>query len=1020
MVFLCFLFLSFPNKATTDQLISSPLDPEAALQTFQVDPGLQIQLVVAEPLVVAPCALTWDTKRRLYVAENRGYPTGSADGRALGVIALLEDVSGNGQMDARTVFADNLTFPNGLLAWDGGIIVTCAPDILFLKDTDDDGKADIRRVLLTGFDTRSSTQLRVAHPTLGPDGWIYLTSGLARTGNITSPQHPDRPAVSIGTDSRFNPFTLEIEPVDGRGQFGQSFDDWGNRFHCMNRIHIQHTVLSGNDLNRNPDFAFSEKVQNVPEAMVDDLLKSRNLAARIYPVSDNLTTADSHAGSFSAASSVHVYRGDGLPSSYYGSVFACDPTGNLVHRDILTPQGPTFSSRMANEGREFFASRDNWFRPVFVTTGPDGSLYVCDMYRSTIEHPDYLPVEVRKRTDFESGRNRGRIWRISKMPSSNRHKTALHVKIDTQSKTRDIASYDVRELVELLGHGNVWRRESAMRLLIERNTQYAIPLLLKDLPLPLSDDDHGEFLRRKRLIEEVPGSPRALRRVNALNTLLILSGWDPEQPVGDFESKAVSDIVLRLFFATVDEFPGVRITAWRHLGRIPHPGPEFADDLIMHWADDPNPAVRFKVALALGQWERKAVVPALARIALQDGANKWTRAAVMIGLNGRDGFDFLNRLTRADRKPAPELMFELGRYLAQIDPERIGSHGFRTKHVHWSEVDLEWRFAFWSGVIEGDRRKKDDSFRVNLLDRFGFSKSEQALLIQKASGILNNRERNIEVRKAVARVLFATSNPEAIQQVFRLLQPGQSSELQSTIVYLITTLPGETGGTLLLEGELWETLNPRNRDLFVSGMLSRGSTTEGLLSAIQQDLLPVTALSIAQRNRLQNHKDVRIRSLADELFASAGGDRMKVYEQLKSVVSLPAVPKNGKELFKAQCASCHRLEREGFNVGPDLFGIRNQSKEATLLHILVPGYEVLSGFSGYDIETNEGLLLSGLIVSETETSITLRMAQGIEETIRRDGIETLKVSALSLMPDGFEQTMSRQDLADLLAFLKGE
>lgn len=147
---------------------------------------------------------------------------------------------------------------------------------------------------------------------------------------------------------------------------------------------------------------------------------------------------------------------------------------------------------------------------------------------------------------------------------------------------------------------------------------------------------------------------------------------------------------------------------------------------------------------------------------------------------------------------------------------------------------------------------------------------------------------------------------------------------------------------------------------------------------------------------------------------------MRVYQQFQTVTGLPAAAEKGKQLFATQCGTCHRLEREEFNVGPDLFGIRNQDKEATLLHILVPHYEVLAGFTAYEIETTDGRSLSGLITSETESSVTLRMAQAIEETIRRADILSLRSSDLSLMPDGLEQTLSRQDLADLLAFLKGE
>ena len=1011
------------NLASLSQPLVSPLMPHAAENAFELDPGLTVNLVAAEPLVVAPCALAWDAQGRLYVAENRGYPTGSKDKLPLGTIALLEDMDGDGLMDKRTLFESNLTFPNGLMAWNGGLIVTCAPDILFLKDVDGDGKSDIRRVLLTGFDTRNSTQLRVANPTLGSDGWIYLTSGLARVGNITSPAYPSRPSVRVGTDSRFDPFTFQIETLDSRGQFGHTFDAWGNRFHCMNRIHIQHTVISRNLLERNPNVAFSETVQNVPESMVDDLLKSRNLAARTYPISENITTADSHAGTFSAACSVHVYRGNELPAVYNGNVFTCDPTGNLVHRDTLTPVGPTFSSRIANEGREFFASRDNWFRPVFVTTGPDGALYVCDMYRSTIEHPDYLPTEVRKRTNFEAGRNMGRIWRIASTEEDHLANAVSKLAI-RNSKSTIQNSYDTPALVDLLAHENVWQRETAARLLIERQATDAIPILLRELPRPDDGESDDSFLRRKRMAQGYPASLDAVHRIAALNSLITLSRWDPvmehEDSIMASDPETGREIFRRLLYATVDEFPGVRFTAWRWLRRIPGPGPKIADEIPLHWAEDPNSAVRFQIAVALAQWDGNTTVQALLRIALQDGANKWTRSAIFSGLNDRE-LVFLDRLGQVElQNPPIPLMFELGKYLGNLTGKRVGLNNLNRFFSVQNQADSKSQFAFWAGVIESTRHQSNDQSRTDLLASLGFTGSLQSSVANIAIQVLNDGGENLQARQTAARFLSFARNPKTIELFFKLLERGHAPELQHTVVTLLPDLPIHTVSNKVLNAELWNSLTPRNRNLLIAGLLSREATTIGLLTAIRSQSFPVNALSIAQRNRLLKHKADHIRKMADELFAVRGGNRMRVYEQFKSLVSMQGNSGNGKVLFIAQCASCHRLEREGANVGPDLFGIRNQSKEVTLLHILAPNYEVLTGFSGYEIETKDGRSLSGLLSSETDSSLTMRMAYGVEESVARSDIRSLRATSLSLMPEGFEETMSRQDLADLLAFLKGE
>jgi hypothetical protein len=203
-----------------------------------------------------------------------------------------------------------------------------------------------------------------------------------------------------------------FEAVDGRSQFGQSFDEYGRRFTCMNRIQVQHVVLPSRYLHRNPDLAFSDTVQNCPELIANPLLPGGGGAARIFPLSHNLTTADSHAGTFTAACGIRIWNGGALPGRYDHAVFSCEPTGNLVHVDKLEPRGATFAALPLLKEREFLATPDDWFRPVFLARGPDGALYVADMYRKVIEHPDYLPEEIRKRTDFESGRDMGRIWRV--------------------------------------------------------------------------------------------------------------------------------------------------------------------------------------------------------------------------------------------------------------------------------------------------------------------------------------------------------------------------------------------------------------------------------------------------------------------------------------------------------------------------------------------------------------------------------------------------------------------------------
>src|SRR5258706_4980009 len=384
--------------------IDGPLTPEQSLAYLKTEPGLKVELVVSEPMVVDPVAVAWDEKGRMYVVEDRGYPVGPGKGKPpQGQVVLLEDTNGDGKYNKRTVFADGLSFPNGVMPRRGGVYVTCAPYLYYFKDTNGDGKADVKQIVFKGFQDLSTTQLRVSHPTLNIDNWVYLTSGLTAAKG-TSPAHTNRPAAFLNRgDGRFRPGTDDIEETAGTAQFGQTFDSFGRKFICSNRNHIQHVVMQIAYLKRNPNLSFGQQVEDIPD---------HGAACRLYPLSANITTAAFHTGYFTSACGLMIYQGTELPEDYHGNSFTCEPAGNLVHRDVLSPDGVTFVAKRAYPTNEFLASPDNWFRPVNLANGPDGALYVCDMYRKTIEHPEYLPEATRKITDFESGKTMGRIYRI--------------------------------------------------------------------------------------------------------------------------------------------------------------------------------------------------------------------------------------------------------------------------------------------------------------------------------------------------------------------------------------------------------------------------------------------------------------------------------------------------------------------------------------------------------------------------------------------------------------------------------
>ncbi len=956
--------------------VDGPLTPEEAIASFQLEPGLKIELVAAEPLVIDPVAVAFDEQGRMFVVEDRGYPIGPGKGNPpVGKIALLEDTDGDGKYDKRTTFADGLTFPNGVLPWKGGVFVTCAPNVYYFTDTNGDGVADVKQIVFKGFQDLSTTQLRVSHPTLNIDNWVYLTCGLT-AGKITSPIYTNHPMVFANrTDFRFRPDEPIFEETAGTAQFGQTFDKFGRRFICSNRNHIQHVVMPLNYLRRNPNFAFSDIVQDIPD---------HGPAGKLFPLSANITTAAFHTGFFTSACGVTIYDGTALPEKYRGNSFTCEPAGNLIHHDILSPSNETFVARRAYEDREFLASPDNWFRPVNLATGPDGALYVCDMYRKTIEHPEYLPEATRKITDFESGKDKGRIYRISAANENFK-----------EARRPNLAKANVKELCAELKNPNRWWRMTAQRLLIERQDKSAVPIL-------------------KTLLNDAK-TPET--RVHALRTL---------DGLGALQNAQID-------FALRDKDPAVREhgiqLAESRLGQSPKLVAQ-----ILKLSDDENARVRFQAALTLGEAQNPKVIPALAKIAERDSADRWVRAAVLSSVKGRAD-ELLKELLPVVKKVSRyknsdgelallPLMNELGKLLGAEKTNSILAT-LRTMTSSSDEQDFDWQLALLSGFADGLRIAKQNvgehSALMNavMLDSSDTPKRIDAMM-QRASKISVDSTQPAERRLVALGLLSQADFSVAGIALGNLLDPQQPSEIQIAAVRALTQMPGSGAGAMLVRKDHWNGYTPAVREAVLSAMMAQTNLLQALLTGVESGDVPPWSVNAERRNNLMKNKDDSIRNRAVALFKDLqSGDRMKVYEEYKAVLALKPNPTNGHAIFTRTCTSCHVVAGEGKTVGPDLTGIRNQPADVLLLHIIVPEYEIMPIYTTYNIETKDGQTLTGLLAAETPSSITLRQALGIEQVIPRANIASMSTSRLSLMPDELEKTMSKQDLADLVGFLKG-
>ncbi|MSU37044.1 MAG: c-type cytochrome [Pedosphaera sp.] len=437
--------------------VTAPASPADELASFVLaDSALTIELVAAEPNIVSPVAIAWDARGRMFIAEMRDYPNAATGGS----IRILEDRDSDGDFEHTTPYASGLSFPNGVLPWNDGVLVTAAPDILFLRDTNGDGIADERRVLFTGFGT-GNQQLRVNGLTWGLDGWIYGANGRS-DGAIRRGNDPTGAPISLrGRDFRFKPDTLEFETLAGRSQFGLARDDWGNRFLSWNTIPLRHEVFPDHFLANNPNLPAGDVLSDCLPAEDDGQVFPRTAPPLVFN--------NESASHFNALSGLTFFRGNALGDAYRNSVFVAESLRNLVHRRVVVPDGPTFRAERREVSAEFLVSTDPWFHPVNFATGPDGALYIVDFYRQFVEHPDWVALDTRAQVTWDTGKQHGRIWRVRRRVNSNPTEKTVLAQLNGTP----------RDLVYTLRSSNGWIRDTAQRLLLERREENASSSLLK-------------------------------------------------------------------------------------------------------------------------------------------------------------------------------------------------------------------------------------------------------------------------------------------------------------------------------------------------------------------------------------------------------------------------------------------------------------------------------------------------------------------------------------------------------------
>lgn len=431
-----------------------PKSPQASLDCLRTHADLKVQLVASEPQIVDPVAIDFGPDGKLWVAEMNDYGRGVyEDFKPRGRVRWLRDTTGDGQFDKAVTFVEGLRFPTDVKVQPDGILICDAPDILVARDEDGDGKADSVEKRFTGFEVRNA-QARVNSLRLGLDNWLYGSCGLfgGRVKHVASGKVVDL----SGRDFRISPDGATIEPVTGRTQQGRCRNDWGDWFGCTNGSLLLHYPVDDRYHRRNP-------LLPTPTATLG--LATGPAATQLIPASPLVKfELSGPTGRPTSACGLGVYRDVLLGQQYYGNAFTCEPVHQLVHRLVLKRKGVSFDGlRAENEqDREFLASTDRWFRPVQVRTGPDGAVWVVDMYRYVIEHGRWIPQATLAQLDVFAGQGRGRIYRV--LPQ-NAAPTPAWPRLDRMNS---------EQLTKQLDSSNGVVRDLAQQMLVSRTDEASV------------------------------------------------------------------------------------------------------------------------------------------------------------------------------------------------------------------------------------------------------------------------------------------------------------------------------------------------------------------------------------------------------------------------------------------------------------------------------------------------------------------------------------------------------------------
>ena len=942
------------------QAADQPRSPEQSLATMEVPEGYTIELVASEPLVTDPVGIAWGKDGKVWVVQMGDYPLG---GPKTGCVKSLVDTDGDGVMDQSTMFLDGLNYPAGIYAWRDGVIIACAPDIFFARDTDGDGRCDEKVVLVTGF-PEGNPQHRVHGFTYGMDHRLHFGPGgganvVTVTGNgLVSKQPPKQMRIS-GSDLSLDPDTGDLRLESGVTQYIRTTDEVGNWFGNENSLPMFHYVYPQRWIERS-GYKPKRRYQ---------LITNPPSIPPVFPLSQQADRFnDLYAiNRFTSACSTVINRGEGQGEEMRGFALVCEPVHNLVVRYDLKTSGATWAANRigADSKSEFLRSSDPWFRPVRIENAPDGTMWVVDMYRYVIEHPEWIPEEWQRRINVRAGEDRGRIYRIRKSDYTPRT-------IENLSDKDDLA------LIGEIAGLNSARSDLAQQTLLSRWIgRKDVATVAAPIGKLLMQTDH-------------PGT-----RVRLVSVLMALGSF-PVHQIDDLVAKSDPQ-TLRFLAENIDA-----------LGLDPDARHRF-------WASIPLDSIAKLPSLAMvamveASQDKAPPIDWMAKALVSHAQDSWVQESIHF-LNPSSVDGLLRAVLNGDAE-IRSVQKIAEKLVPRISPE------FRAELLASVANETGPRPA-WHYLLAKQFASADVS---------GLDESAIGRILNSARDCLRlyqNDPTQVDAGGVLAGVNLLASRmgstwTEDHAMLLGALVRGESLPIDSELTIGLMNLGGQASSQLIGR---WRDLSQASRSVVLSKLGQNELGGMEILDAVRKGNIAPADIDAITIQRLRSDGSQQVSKGAIEIFGPApGADRPALVRQ--SLLGWPkkADPSIGQVAYRKHCAACHEGRKVDENyqesLAPNLRGLAHWTNEAWAIAILDPNRSVEEKYWVFQARTHEGQVLTGLKLREDESSIEWVDSNGRIENLNKADIAEFRESERSLMPEGFEQLLSPEEIAGIISYLR--